>query len=90
MEGWSREASPYPDLWRKAAGYAHCLLPAAAGHTSPEGEGLSLAKAGMQASITARTQTRPIYHTDARGTIRLLVATWEDNRHDCLEGPGGI
>ena len=31
--------------------------------------------------ITARTQTRPIYHRDARGTIRLRVAGWEDNRH---------
>jgi enamine deaminase RidA (YjgF/YER057c/UK114 family) len=45
-----------------------------------------LAKADMQPSITARTQTRPIYHRDVRGSIRLRVASWEDNPHDCLDG----
>jgi hypothetical protein len=42
----------------------------------------------MPPSITARTQTRPVYHRDARGTIRPRVASWEDNRHE-LFGPKG-
>ena len=43
----------------------------------------------MLPSITARTQTRPIYHRDARDTIRLRVATWEDNRYKLFgrQGP---
>ena len=67
---------------RKAAGHAHVRSRRQNVHASPEGSGLSLAKADMQPSITARTQTRPIYHRDVRGTIRLRVASWEDNPRD--------
>src|ERR1700722_2405980 len=42
----------------------------------------------MPPSITARTQTRPVYHRDARGTIRLRVASWEDNRHELFGRKG--
>jgi enamine deaminase RidA (YjgF/YER057c/UK114 family) len=44
------------------------------GHATPEGSGGGSAKADMLGSITVRTQTRPIYHRDAHGTIRLRVA----------------
>ena len=40
----------------------------------------------MLPSITARTKLGPIYHRDARGTIRLRVAIWEDTATNCLDG----
>ena len=40
----------------------------------------------MPPPINARThKLGPIYHHDARGTIRLRVASWEDNRHELLD-----
>jgi hypothetical protein len=75
-------------FWRKADGHAHIRSRRQNGHASPEGSGLGLAKADTLSSITARTQTRPIYHRDARGTIRLRVASWEDNRHELFGRKG--
>jgi hypothetical protein len=38
----------------------------------------------MLSSITARTQTRPIYHRDEHGTIRLRAA--RTTATNCLDG----
>jgi hypothetical protein len=75
-------------FWRKAAGHAHVCARRRNGLASPEGSGLNLANADMLPSITARTQTQPIYHRYARGTIRLRVASWEDNRHQLFGRKG--
>jgi hypothetical protein len=71
---------------RKAAGHAHVRSRRQNVHASPEGSGLSLAKADMQPSITARTQLGPIYM--ATRLVTIALARWEYNRRELFGRKG--